>query len=267
MAQFNSATVRADALAAIEADNSGRLRHFHEVAADSELSVNVSADKIPVFDDAGEILDTRRVHIHQAAGNTVEGLRRFAASQGRWLQRREGFEGLWNHGRRLVYGAVNSGGMGTGEPFGPYCLLIFDPCHPAPDALAVFPGDSAHRYTDEGGGVNESQARAEATAWGDRADLAVIEFGAKAVAVNDDAWPGVVCRPGRYMETVRAGTMPLATIGSARIRGGFRDRLDDLQGRALAGDVLSPVERNEVAAYGVLQKWRRSYGTTITDVL
>ena len=130
----------------------------------------------------------------------------------------------------------------------------------------MFPGDSAQRYTTASGGVDEPAAIAEATAWPDRADLAVAERGAEVAGAPEAVWPEVVCRPDRYFEVVRAGSLPPSSLTEVRLRSDFRDRLDDLQARVLAGDSLDPVEQNEVAAYDVVHGWRRVHGTGISDV-
>src|SRR5438105_4425894 len=44
--------------------------------------------------------------------------------------------------------------MGTEGLFGPLCLVITDPETPPADALAVFPGDSAQRYTTGDGSIH-----------------------------------------------------------------------------------------------------------------
>ena len=266
-AASNEAARAAAAASAVSADASGRLAEFRELVETSSFSTNVSADKVLEFDRADEILDARRFHVQQAGGDSVVGLAAFATAQRDGLARREAFEDLWDHGRRLLYGAVNAGGMGTEGRFGPFCLTIDDPQAPAPDALAVFPDDSVERYTTDAGAVDGDLARDEATAWSRRADLAVTERGDEALAAATVAdWPAVVCRPDRYLEVARAGSWPVAALSQVRLRSSYRAELAALRLRSLAGEVLVPDELNQAGAYDVVSDWRRSKGVELMDV-
>lgn len=248
------------------ADGSGRLADFLQLVETSSFSTNVSADKVLAFDRADEILDARRFHVQQAGGDSVAGRVDFEARQGSWLIRRQAFEDLWNHGRRLVYGAVNAGGIGTEGRFGPFCVTCSDPETPVPDAIAVFPGDSAQRYTSGGGDLDGDLARAEATAWSRRADLAVTERGDEALAATVADWPTVVCRPDHYLEVARAGAWPVAALSQVRLRSDYHAELAALRLRWLAGEVLVPDEVNQAGAYDVVSDWRRSTGVELVDV-
>lgn len=264
-AQANSGERRAQAASAIAADGAGTLQRFRQLVEESQFSS--TADKIFAWDEPDEMVDTRRFHVYAAGGDAAEGRRRFEKSQpgDRDGVGRQGFEDLWEHGRRLVYGAVNAGGMGA-EEFGSICVVIADPEQPPPDALAVFPGDSVERYTTPAGEVEELRAVAEATSWGDRADLAVAEMGSEVAGASEAGWPPVVCRSGRYLEVTRAGEAPLRSVAEVRLRQPRVDRLAELYGREVAREALSPIERNEVAFFDVLRKWRRSQGTAINAV-
>ncbi|MGI8683770.1 MAG: hypothetical protein ACR2MO_01480, partial [Acidimicrobiales bacterium] len=162
-AKANRSAIRAAADASVAADSSGRLAAFRRLVTSSSFTTNVSAHKVTTFGRVGELLDARQYDVEQAGGDRTAGLDAFAVRQGAWLARREAFEDLWHHGRRLVYGAVNAGGMGTEGLFGPFCLGSADPTTPVPDALAVFPGDSAQRYTTDAADCDGEQARREAT--------------------------------------------------------------------------------------------------------
>jgi hypothetical protein len=265
IAAANSHARRAQARQAVQRDASGRLAAFHAIAGTSVFGTNVDYAKVLDFADAGELLDGRRIHMRRS-GNAAQGLRAFAAVQRGILVRREAFEDLWQNGRRFLYGALNIGGAGV-EAFGPVCIVVADPEDPAPDALAVFPGDTAHRYADRAGAVNAGLATQEATSWRDRAELAVVVHEADVPKVPDAAWAAVVCSDGGYIEIVRAGALPLRAVAEARLRTSLRQRLDDIHGRWVIGDPsLTQVERNEAAAYDVLLEWRRDHGTAVVDV-
>lgn len=212
------------------------------------------------------MLDARRFHIHEAAGDTSAGLEASARRQGRWLTRRQGFEDLWRHGRSFVYGALNAGGMGTEGRFGPFCLLLGEPDLTAPNAPVCFPGDSAQRYTTDSGAIDEASAHAEATEWAGRADMAVVIRADEALREPDSRWPSVVCRSDQCMEVVRPGPVPLAEAATVRLRPSYRSRLDELQASALAGEALAADETNEAGAYDVLLRWARSDGLVLEDV-
>ncbi|MGH9277285.1 MAG: hypothetical protein ACRD12_04165 [Acidimicrobiales bacterium] len=248
----------------MDADTSGRLRSFREFAMEkSHFSTNVDCFKIVAFHDVGEIVDARRVCVHRAGGDEAAGLAAYARIQDDWMARREAFEDLWHHGRRLVYGAVNAGGMGT--PFGIWCLVA-DPEQPAANALGVFPDNTARRYAETSGVADGSRAAGEVTAWADRAELAVVERGAEAVASADEEWPDVVCGDDRYLEVARAGPWPVAACGEVRMRAELRARLDELWAQEETGELLPVDEANEVAAYRVVDAWRKAHATTVTEI-
>lgn len=265
-AAANSAARRADAAELIADDVSGVLARFRDFASGSMFSSNVSAAKVVDWDSASEVLDTRRWLIAQAAGNIAAGLAAFALQQGSWLVRREAFENLWEQGSCFVYGAVNAGGMGTEGRFGPFCIVLSDPEAHLPSVLAVFPGDSADRYTTVSGAVDEAAAEREATSWADRAVLAVVRCSPEALTADPHNWPDVVCRADRYLEVVIVAHLPITVLAEVRLRTGLIDRLDELQSRRFLGEPLEPDEENEVRAYSVLQAWRHSHGTSIVAV-
>jgi hypothetical protein len=265
-AESNSPARKAAAADILAADASGRLANFRQLVDGSSFSTNVSADKVLAFNQAGDVLDTRRFHIQKAGFDPVAGLADFTTGQRDLLVRREAFEDLWHHGRGIVYGAVNAGGMGTEGRFGPFCLTSSHPDIPVPDALAVFPGDSAHRYTTEAGDVNADLARAEATAWSHRVDLAVIERWSEALAVPETGWADVVCRSDRYLEVTRAGSTRVADLHEVRVRAAYRSELVTLRVRFIAGEPLTSDELAQVGAYDVVREWRRTSGVGLVDV-
>ena len=250
----------------IAADRTGRLGAFRSLVEASTFSTNVSADKVVGFDRASEILDGRRFSIQAAGGVTAAGRAAFTARQDTFLVRREAFEDHWNHGRQIVYGAVNAGGMGTEGRFGPFCLSVGDPETPSPDALAVFPDDSVARYTTGAGTLDGDRAVAEATSWASRADLAVTERELEASAAPDNEWPRVVCRPDQYLEVTRAGALPVSSLSEVRLRTAYRADLATLRTRFVAGELLTPDELSQVAAYDVIREWRRSNGVELVEV-
>lgn len=267
VAQGNSAARQAAGRAAVEGDPSGRLALFRDLAASAAFGTNVKLWKILACDAAGAIVDTRRAYIHVAGGDIDQGLAIFATAQGRFLGPRAAFEGLWDGGTTLVYGAVNAGGIGLETKMGEVCLLLEDPGGLRLEALAVFPGDSAQRYADATAVADAGRATAEATAWGDRGDLAVIERGVDARLAPKRNWPFVLCSDRRYLETVIAGQLPLAALTEVRLRTARRSELRKLRARWVNGDPrLTATQRNEVAAYDALTRWRRRHGTVISEV-
>lgn len=255
---------RRDADTLVHADASGLLARFRAFVDGSAFSTNITADKVLVYDEADEILDTRSVRILQAGGDTAAGLATFAS--GAWSAQREAFEDLWDGGRGFVYGAVNAGGMGVEGSYGGFCVAVDDPDRASPVTLVVFPSDSARRYTTPPADVDEPRAADEATSWEDRASLVTLERHAE-VDGDETSWPLLVCSPLRYFETVIAPGPRTSGISQVRLRTDYQAELVEFQARDLAGDAtLTEVERNQAAAYDVIQSWRRSFGTTIVEV-
>ena len=216
------------------------------------------------FDEAREVLDARAVEVHRAGGDMAAGLAAFAARQLKG-RRREAFEALWIDGERFIYGALNAGGLGTRGRFGHFCLVLSAPSTRG-RTVALFPGDSAQRYTDDMGSVDAVLAGSEISTWNDRAALAVVERGTEAMAAPADDWPEVVCRPDHYLEAVLSPPLPLADVAEVRVAKTYADRLADLQVRELAGDDLPGSERQEARAYSALQGWRSALGTRLEEL-
>jgi hypothetical protein len=261
----NSPARQAQAREVLEKAGSGELQRFRWLAALSAFSTNVDFDKVVVYDDAGEVLDTRGYYAERH-GDIAAGLRAFAEKQGSWLARREAFEDLWEYGRTLIYGAVNAGGMGVMGSFGPICLVVPNPDQQSPRALAAFPADTAARYTDASGTVDERRAQEEVTAWAARGELALIERQSEAMAASATDWPRVLCCPTAYLEATFAGSLPLRALSEVRLLDEVRAHLRKLRLRLVAGETLTDTEQNELGAYDRLQRWRREHGTAIVVV-
>jgi hypothetical protein len=260
----NSAARCAEADLLVTSDSSGRLRSFQELARSGVVSTNVDASKVQIFGEVAELLDARRVELHKAGGDASAAQGAFATRQGSYLAGREAFERLWIDGVSFVYGALNAGGLGTQGRYGPFCLIVADPTGRS-RAVALFPGDSAQRYT-VGASVDRDGVRSEATAWEDRDSLAVVERHAEALAAHEAEWPAVICRPKSYLEAVMGPPLPIEDVVEVRLAQPYLERLADLQAREVAGDVLTPSEREEVLAYTELQNWRAVRGTDLTGL-
>jgi len=246
-------------------DPTGTVRAFLVLASGSAFSTNVTAGKIEVFDSRGAIVDARRVKVH-LAGDEAAGSLAFEGEQGQWLALREGFEALWRDGHRIVYGAVNAGGMGVERPsFGPFCLVVADPA-PQADELAVFPADSAVRYCSPTGAVDRERARSEAVTWRCRGHLATIERGHEARTTAPSAWPLLICNPSRYLEAVVTPGPTLEAIDAVRVRGEYLARLEDLKAEAVDTELDPSVELHELIAFEALNRWRTAYKLDIESV-
>lgn len=118
--------------------------------------------------------------------------------------------------------------MGVELPrFGPFCLVVTDPAAHA-DAIAVFPSDSAQRYTSDAGDVDRERARREAAPWHHRGSATTIGRAADVGVTLRPAWPWLICNPQRYVEVVVAPGPPLASVDVVRVRDAYLDRLADL---------------------------------------
>ncbi len=259
----NGSVRRSELAAALSADRTGLIARFASFVEASALSTNVAADKILAFDSHDEVLDARRVRIHQAGGDVRAGLRSFRSSL--WFLRREAFESLWQHGRRFVYGAVNGGNIGTEGQYGPFCLVVADPEALRCKALAVFPADTAQTYTDAAGRLDSSGAIAAATMWTDRSVLAICDRNCELELARATPWPDVLCAPDRYLEVVLT-PLPLAGVDEVRIRTVYRDRVEELELRLVAGESLQPIERNEIAALQAVRRWKGKHAISMREL-
>lgn len=278
-ASLNSARVHGAADHLVAADPSGTLAEFRVHAGGAVLAINVQAAKVRALDEARAVLDGRAIQQRLAGGDRRAGLAEFRRIQGKWFTGRVRFEALWQHGRRLVYGALNTGGLGPKEAFGRFCLVVEDPEAHRPEALAVFPSNTAARYCTVRGVVDRAAAAADVTAWDDRADLAVIERAAEALDVHRIDWARVICDDERFLEVVVAPGPPIDAIDAVRIPQPLLDVLEEAEARRLDEellaaqderspdeDVLPGADRAELVAFETIQRWRRSHGLRVEGV-
>ena len=96
--------------------------------------------------------------------------------------------------------------------------------------------------------------------------MATLELSAQAVPTPTLEWPSLVCSPRRFIEVVVAPAPGLESLGAVRMRGAYVTRLEDLEGRALAGEALTDVEQWELQAFTALQRWRRAHAVNMERV-
>jgi hypothetical protein len=264
-ALVNDSGHRARADDASAGDPSGRVRKFRLAAAAADFSTNVDFSKILAFDVHEEVLDARRLYAHYVGGDYARGVAKFEEAQGMYLTGRLAFESLWRNGSRFVYGALNIGGMGVEGSFGPFCLLVPRPEDAAPDALGVFPGNTAVRYIETDGAIREAEAAADAASWPRRGDIATVVLASEALAPGAD-WATVVCSPNKFIEVPRAGAFPIGLITEVRMRRTTVRELDAFRARFFRREALGDNEKNMLAAYDRIHRWRRLYDLKITEV-
>lgn len=261
--------LRRRATTAISADPTGRLRDFREFAGRSKWSTNVSADKVIIFNAAGELLDARQIWTARSGGDPVAGLAAFERAQGTFLGPRLEFEALWEFGEAFVYGAVNGGTAGTGQwasSFGPFCMVIDDPNVPAADALGVFPADSVAAFTRPDGTLDRVAAVDNAASWTGRADVATLALNLTVPGADVAEWPTMLCSRHAYLEAPRAGRVLIAELTEVRLSTSALRRLERLQARVLVGETLDEPDRACHDAYRVMQQWRRDHGVPIVSI-
>jgi len=249
-----------EAASVLAGDSTGTLARFRTFADDTLMSVSLTSDKVLCFDRFDEILDTRRFYA-AVMGDAAAGQAAFLASWGS-IHRRLAFENLWEHGTRIVYGSLNGGGLGPQDPYGTTCLVI-DPESEQALALAVFPGNTALRFTDVSGVADEVAAKENATSWPERAAAAVIERAAEVLARDEGEWADVLCRDDHFLEVDRAGVLPLGMLTETRLAPDVYDRLEELWWAHEMAESLAPDEMVEVDVYSALLRWEREHGAVI----
>jgi hypothetical protein len=259
----NSARHRRSADDGLTSDSSGQLEAFRALAAATTASTNVEVFKVNGFHAAGELLDGRRLRIRLAGGDHAAGVAEFEAAQKNYLSPRAAFEHLWAGGEEFVYFAVNAGGRGIPR-FGDFCLVVQDPSERG-RSVAVFPGDTAQRYSDISP-INADLARDEAAAWDDRDALAVNHLGGQALTATAATWPELICSNDGYLETVVTPSPPLADVAEVRLPQDYLAELKKLHGRAVNREALNPTELAQAHAYRSIQRWRATHGTVTVGI-
>jgi hypothetical protein len=260
----NTVAITSQADVVVANDSSGLLQDFRAIADGSAAGTNISAEKVLCFGAVKALLDARSFYIWQQKGNRAAGLRKFQEKQGDLYARRTAFETLWEGGESFRYLALNAGGLGTQDDFGKFCLITIRLTENG-RAAAVFPGDSVQRYTTATG-VDEELVRREAAAWAVRGAVAVIERRAEALAADPADWPVVICRPGNYLEVVIASSLPLSDLAEVRLPASYLDTLKSYDRDESARKRLTQEQNNELAAFRLLHRWRRTYGIAITPL-
>ena len=218
------------------------------------FSTNATAEKILAFDEISEITHTRGLCIHWAGGDVRTGLADYKVRQERWYRRRTAFEKLWKRGRSLLYGAVNSGNLGVYE-HGGFCLVVEDPTRLPKAERAVFPGNSAQRYATWAGKLRTAKAVKEATAWKDRAELAIVKLGSSIATTHPVGWPELICRGGDYIEVAQIGDIPISAVTEVRVEAANWKRLMDGVARKRRKLPLDDGTAAEVKAVDAIIGW------------
>jgi len=181
-----------------------------------------------------------------------------------WYPSRNAFERHWQHGTRFVYFALVGAGpglAGLAQPrYGDFTIIL-DPLDPEPDALAVFPGNTAALYASSGS-LNVAACEAAAAAWSDRGDLLTVKHSRHVVANPAKPWGQVVCTARDFSEVVRAGELPVSKVTEVRMVADVRRRAIDA---LLAPDTTALTQRQAALAAGMrtLIRWQERYGLSI----
>ena len=249
----NSAHHQAIAQANIDADSTGQLDNFRAMAHDSVPATNITAAKALAFDDLVAVVDGRTLQIHWHAGDRGAGLAAYRNAQRTFYVRRGAFEALWHGGDGFIYFSLNHDTAGT-TAFGPFCIAIATSLDGHPDA-AVFPADTAQRYTDSSGGINVTQVMSEVGDWTARGDIAVNELHTDVVP-PPSTWPNLLCSKDRYLEIVVVGPVPLADVFELRLNRDDAKTLNRLSRQQRRGDLSDPTDIAAALAYQAIRRWR-----------
>ena len=238
---------------------------FRAHLSTSVFSTNATAAKILAFHGISEIAHARRLCIHRAGGDVRAGLANYKVEQGDYFRRRTAFEKLWKRGRSLLYGAVNSGNLGALD-YGEFCLVVEDPARLPKAERAVFPGDSAIRYASSTGKLRTAKAVKEATAWKDRAELAIVKLASSIATTHPAGWPELICREGDYIEVAQIGDIPISAITEVRVGAAYRKTQMDGVARVSQGLPLDDATAMNIKATDAINRWVDSHKMKIVHV-
>lgn len=238
----------------IDGDPTGLLKEFKSIADKGAVTTNVDSSKLLCFHDESNLIDGRKIAIARAGGDTAVGLTNFESSQGEWYTRREAFETLWESGHRIVYFALNCGGMGTEGKYGPICIVI--PMEAAKKhETAVFPGDSVQCYTNNHGTVDMPLLISEIGELESHSNMVITKNGNEAISTSDSLWRELICNRYSYLEVDIVSPIPLSSIGEIRMRAAYLEFVDSLIDREIAGEHLTADERNQAHAISTARGW------------
>jgi hypothetical protein len=226
------------------------LYQFAAVATAALPGTNVDYEKVERFHTAAALIDARALAIAKAGGDRAAGLAAFAAK--RWSPRREAFEELWVKGRTFIYFAANPGTAGATD-YGDVCLVVRSNRVLDEDS-AIFPFDTAQRYTDAAANVDAALAFDQVAVWESRADIAVIELATEAIRWPTDRWPELICG-ARYLEVVTAGPVDLGDVIALRVTPDVADELEQLWWAWRNKTLTDPVSVRKAKAYNAMMKW------------
>ena len=246
------------------------MQTFRADASGADAGTTVSVDRLHRLDVTGAVLSTRDVI---RAGNPDWGDQRVEAEFRRsqvdsggfdWYAPRNAFERHWQHGKRFVYLALVGPGpglAGLAEPrYGDFTIIL-DPLDPEPDALAVFPDNTAERYALTGS-LDVAACEGDIAAWSDRGDLLTVKHSTQVMADPAKPWGEVVCTERSFSEVVRAGYLPVSKVTEVRMVADFRQRALDAF-LAPDPDALTSMQSVLAAGMRTLIGWQRHYGVSI----
>lgn len=117
---------------------------FHEHAKTTEMSMNVDGLKASTFLTVDRLLSTFHMTLHLQNGDVAATEVEYEKRQnthGPYLLRRRAFESVFGAQDSLLYGAANTGNLGTLGRYGQFCLVL-DPTTERADETYVIPHNS-----------------------------------------------------------------------------------------------------------------------------
>jgi hypothetical protein len=126
------------------------------------------------------------------------------ARLGSYYERRIAFDGRLDGSERLLYGALNVGGLGAAR-FGIFCVVFRSSFAAGLAELAYLWADSLETYLLPGGAVDEERLCRDACLHSHRHYLAGLKHGAEACRRGEAEWPPLVCSEHSFIEAIFAG--------------------------------------------------------------
>jgi hypothetical protein len=195
----------AERAAAAPEEAEGWDRFVAQVESEGRLAVNMQRWVLAHF----LMLDGGYRNVYGVAAD-LEGRTGFPSEQflcarlGAYFERRIAFDGRLDGSERLLYGALNLGGLGAAR-FGKFCVVFRSSFAAGLAELAYLWADSLQTYLLPDGSVDEERLCRDACPHSHRHYLAGLKHGAEACRLGETKWPPLVCSEHRLIEAIFAG--------------------------------------------------------------
>ncbi len=191
-------------------------RFAQRIQHDGRIAVNMRQTVLNSFLTFGQHQNTYEWAEWRAEWSSRSAVEIVREKLGPFYERRVTFDGLFVHGRRFRYGALNIAGLGT-VTYGEYCVVLREEVSADRAEVAYLKEDSLKTYMLPDLAVDEASLSRDAAPHSHRQCLAALKHADEVEALPEEDWPSLLCSANRYIEAVFTGDVNTGDVELVRI--------------------------------------------------